>query len=158
MLKLQIIVGSTRPTRNADRVVPWVIDRARRQGAFEVELLDLRDWPLPLFQEHAGTIGDVNNPGYSEPVVKRWNSTVAAGDCYLFITPEYNHSIPGVLKNAIDSVFASSALRNKPAAAVAYSGGIAAGARGRASGAHVGRGRGRAAAQQRAHSLRRPGL
>src|SRR5688500_16628987 len=57
MLKLQIIVGSTRPDRAADHVLPWVLDRAQRHDGFEVELLDLRDWPLPMFQEHAGTIG-----------------------------------------------------------------------------------------------------
>jgi len=54
MPKLQVVVGSTRPTRAADRVVPWVVERAQAHGGFEVELLDLRDWPLPFFQEHLG--------------------------------------------------------------------------------------------------------
>jgi NAD(P)H-dependent FMN reductase len=62
-------------------------------------------------------------------MLRRWNQRIAEGDAYLFITPEYNHSVPGVLKNAIDSVFASFAFRNKPAAFVGYSGGIAAGVR-----------------------------
>jgi NAD(P)H-dependent FMN reductase len=61
-VKLQIVVGSTRPTRAADRVAPWVIDRASAHPAFEVEVLDLRDWPLPMFAEHFGTIGDFNGP------------------------------------------------------------------------------------------------
>jgi NAD(P)H-dependent FMN reductase len=129
MSKLQVIVGSTRPTRAADRVVPWVLDRARAHGAFEVELLDLRDWPLPMFGEHMGSIGDFTDPTYSDPIVRRWNHKVREGDAYLVITPEYNHSIPGVLKNAIDSVFVSFALRNKPVSVVAYSGGIAGGTR-----------------------------
>ena len=129
MSKLQIIVGSTRPTRAADRVIPWVIARAAAHPAFDVELLDLRDWPLPMFGEHMGTIGDFRDPTYSDPIVKQWNEKLKEGDAYLVITPEYNHSIPGVLKNAIDNVFISFALRNKPIAAVGYSGGIAAATR-----------------------------
>jgi NAD(P)H-dependent FMN reductase len=90
-----------------------------------VEVLDLRDWPLPMFQETRATIAS----GYSTPVVRRWNEVIASGDAYLFVTPEYNHSISGVLKNAIDNVFASHAFRNKPAGSVGYSGGIIGGAR-----------------------------
>jgi NAD(P)H-dependent FMN reductase len=129
MSKLQIIVGSTRPGRAADRVIPWALSRAQAHPDFDVELLDLRDWPLPMFAEHSGSIGDRNDPTYSDPIVKRWNQKVKEGDAYLVITPEYNHSVPGVLKNAIDNVFVSFALRNKPIAAVGYSGGIAAATR-----------------------------
>jgi NAD(P)H-dependent FMN reductase len=129
MLKLQVIVGSTRPSRAADHVVPWVVDRAGRHEAFEVELIDLREWPLPIFQEHMGTLGDFVDIPYSDPIVKRWNNKVGEADAYLMITPEYNHSVPAVLKNAIDSVFVSFAFRNKPAAFVGYSAGIAAGTR-----------------------------
>jgi NAD(P)H-dependent FMN reductase len=129
MHKLQIIVGSTRETRAADRVYPWVLERAGAHPEFEPELIDLRDWPLPLFAEHPGTIGDFNDPVYSDPIVKRWNQKIREADAYLVITPEYNHSVPGVLKNAFDNVFLSFALRNKPLAAVGYSGGIAAASR-----------------------------
>src|SRR5450755_4349147 len=129
MPKLQVIVGSTRPTRAADRVVPWVVERAESHGEFDVEVLDLRDWPLPFFQEHMGTIGDISDPTYSEPIVRRWNRKIAEGDAYLIVTAEYNHSVPGQLKNAIDSVFVSFGLRNKPIAFVGYSGGIGAGIR-----------------------------
>ena len=129
MLNLKIIIGSTRPGRAADHVMPWVVARAKEHEAFSVEVLDLRDWPLPLFAETFQTVGDPRNPTYSDPVVRRWNQRIAEGDAYLFITPEYNHSVPGVLKNAIDSVFASFAFRNKPAAFVGYSGGIGAGVR-----------------------------
>jgi NAD(P)H-dependent FMN reductase len=127
--RLHIVIGSTRPTRAADLVAPWVIDRARAHPAFDVEVLDLRDWPLPMFGEHMGTIGDRNDPTYSEPIVRQWNRKMADADAFLIITPEYNHSIPGVLKNALDNVFVSYALRNKPVGAVGYSGGIAAGVR-----------------------------
>ncbi|HEX3542003.1 MAG TPA: NAD(P)H-dependent oxidoreductase [Acidimicrobiales bacterium] len=126
---LQIIVGSTRLTRAADLVLPWVLGVAEANPAFDVEVLDLRDWPLPMFGEHMGSIGDFRNPSYSEPIVKRWNETVKQGDAYLVITPEYNHSVPGVLKNAFDNVFVSFALRNKPVASIGYSTGVAAGAR-----------------------------
>ena len=85
----------------------------------------MRDWPLPIFSEHFGTIGDLQDPTYSEPIVKRWNQKIKDGEAYLVVTPEYNHSVPGVLKNAIDSVFVSFAFRNKPLATVGYSGGAA---------------------------------
>jgi NAD(P)H-dependent FMN reductase len=129
MLKLQIIVGSTRPERNADAVLRWVAPVARAQGAFEVEILDLRDWKLPFFQETLATVGDFKNPTYSDPLVKQWNNKIKEADAYLFITPEYNHSFPGVLKNAIDNVFCSFGFRNKAVAFVGYSIGVAAGVR-----------------------------
>jgi NAD(P)H-dependent FMN reductase len=127
--KLQIIIGSTRPGRAADQVAPWVIDRAQNHDGFEVEVLDLRDWSLPIFQEYLGSVGDLNDPTYSEPVVREWNRKIKEADAYLMITPEYNHSVPAVLKNAIDSVFLSFAFRNKPLVAVGYSGGIGGGLR-----------------------------
>lgn len=128
-MKLQVIVGSTRPTRAADCVAPWVTDRAALHEAFETEVLDLRDWPLPMFGEHIGSIGDPKDPSYSREIVRRWNRKIAEADAYLVVTPEYNHSIPGELKNAIDSVFVSFAFRNKPMAAVGYSAGVGGGIR-----------------------------
>jgi NAD(P)H-dependent FMN reductase len=129
MLNLKIIIGTTRPTRAADLVHPWVVGQARAHGAFDVEALDLRDWPLPLFQEHVGSIGDFRDPTYSVPIVREWNLKIKEADAVLVVTSEYLHSIPGVLKNALDSIFVSFALRNKPIAAVGYSGGVAAGTR-----------------------------
>jgi len=123
-MKLQIIVGSTRPARAADKVVPWVTNRAALHEAFDTEVLDLRDWPLPMFGEHMGSIGDPSDPSYSDQAVRQWNRKIAEADGYLVITPEYNHSVPGELKNAIDSVFVSFAFRNKPMAMVGYSGGV----------------------------------
>ena len=128
-MKLQIILGSTREGRNADSVCCWLLPKAQSHGAFEVELLDLRDWPLPFFQETIATVGDFANPTYSQPVVKQWNDKIGEADAYIIVTPEYNHSVPGVLKNAIDTVFFSFRFRQKPVAFVAYSLGPAAGAR-----------------------------
>ena len=123
MSKLLVIVGSTRPNRAADSVLPWVVKTAEAHGKFQVEVADLRDWPLPHFEEHWGTIGDINDPTYSDPIVKAWNNKVKSADSFIVITPEYNHSIPGVLKNAIDTVWLSFGFRNKPVAAVGYAGG-----------------------------------
>jgi NAD(P)H-dependent FMN reductase len=128
-VKLHIIVGSTRPTRAADKVIPWVTSTAALHEAFETEILDLRDWHLPMFGEHMGSVGDPQDPSYSDEIVRRWNRKIAEADAYLIITPEYNHSIPGELKNAIDNVFVSFAFRNKVMAFVGYSGGVGGGIR-----------------------------
>ena len=79
MLNLKIIVGSTRPGRAADRVIPWITALSRQHGAFDAELIDLRDWDLPMFGENLATVGDPRNPAFSAPVVRRWNDTIAAG-------------------------------------------------------------------------------
>jgi NAD(P)H-dependent FMN reductase len=137
MSKLLVIVGSTRPGRAADLVLPWLTRKTAEHQAFDAEIVDLRDWPLPIFGEHMGTIGDFSDPTYSEPLVKAWNATIKAADAYVIVTPEYNHSIPGGLKNAIDTVWLSFGFRNKPVAFVGYSGGIAGGVRAIEHLAHV---------------------
>src|SRR5438552_4003157 len=86
MLNLKIIIGSTRPGRAADRVIPWITATFREHGDFDVDVLDLRDWPLPLFGETFATVDDPHDPTFSVPVVKRWNAKIAEGDAYLFIT------------------------------------------------------------------------
>lgn len=115
MLELKLVVGSTRPGGSSDRVLPWLSDQTRSDGRFSLDVLDLRDWDLPMFAESQATIGDPQDSIYSNPSVRQWNHTVSTGDAYLFLTPEYNHSIPGAPKNALDNVFASHSLRNKPA-------------------------------------------
>jgi NAD(P)H-dependent FMN reductase len=137
MSKVLVIVGSTRPGRAADLVLPWVIARARAHDGFDTEVADLRDWPLPIFAEHAGTIGDLSDPTFSDPIVRAWNKKVKQADAFIVVTPEYNHSIPGGLKNAIDSVWLTFGFRNKPVAAVGYSGSIGGGMRAIEHLAHV---------------------
>jgi NAD(P)H-dependent FMN reductase len=137
MSRVLVIVGSTRPGRAADLVMPWVISRARAQQGFDTEVADLRDWPLPTFAEHPGTIGDIADPTYSEPIVRAWNQKVKQADAFIVVTPEYNHSLPAALKNAIDSVWLSFGFRNKPVAAVGYSGSIGGGIRAIEHLAHV---------------------
>ncbi|MFT3708200.1 MAG: NAD(P)H-dependent oxidoreductase [Archangium sp.] len=129
MLKLKVIVGSTREGRMADPVLKWLLPVVNAHGKFEVEVLDLRDWPLPMFQETQATVGNPMDPTYSQPLVKQWNAKIKEADAFLMITPEYNHSVPAVLKNAIDSTFLSFGFRHKAVGFVSYSGGIAGGVR-----------------------------
>ena len=129
MFKLAIIIGSTRAGRNADSVCNWVVPLAQSHGDFDVEVLDLREWQLPFFQETIATVGDFSNPTYSDTLVKRWNDKIREVDAYIIVTPEYNRSIPAVLKNAIDTVFFSFGFRRKPVAFVGYSLGPTAAAR-----------------------------
>jgi len=137
MSKLLVIVGSTRPTRSADLVLPWLTRKASEHEAFDTEIVDLRDWPLPIFAEHFGTIGDFSDPTYSEPIVKAWNNKIKSADAFVILTPEYNHSAPGGLKNAIDNVWISFGFRNKPVAFVSYAGGQTGGVRAIEHLAHV---------------------
>src|ERR1700759_2945539 len=125
MSKLLVIVGSTRPTRAADLVLPWLTEKVAEHEAFDAEIVDLRDWPLPIFAEHFGTIGDFNDPTYSEPLVKAWNRKVKDADAYVIATPADKPSGPGGRKNATDSVGVSFGSRNKPVAFVSYAGGQA---------------------------------
>src|ERR1700684_788644 len=137
MSKLLVIVGSTRPTRSADLVMPWLTEKVTAHPAFEAEVADLRDWPLPIFAEHFGTIGDVSDPTYSDPLIKAWNNKIKATDAFVVVTPEYNHSVPGGLKNAIDSVWVSFGFRHKPVAFVSSAGGQTGGVRAIEHLAHV---------------------
>jgi NAD(P)H-dependent FMN reductase len=128
-LKLQVIVGSIRVGRNADAVMKWLMPHVTALGAFEVEVLDLRDWPLPFFQEVVANMGDLRAPTFSDPVVQKWNAKIREADAYVLVTPEYNHSVPAVLKNAIDSVFFTNGFRHKAVGFVGYSLGVTAGCR-----------------------------
>jgi NAD(P)H-dependent FMN reductase len=129
MLNLKILVGSSRDGRAADTVLPWLTRRIECHGGFDVEVLDPRDWNLPMFAESFATVGNPQDPTYSHPLVHTWNNTLRSADAVVIVTPEYNHSIPAVLKNALDTLFFSFALRHKPAAVVGYSGGPVGGAR-----------------------------
>ena len=126
---LKIITSTSRPGRQADKVLPWLTRRFTEDERFDVEVLDLRDWRLPLFQETRETLGDFNDPTYSDPLVRAWNRKIVEAGAFVFLTAEYNHSVPGELKNAIDNVFVSYGFRNKPTAFVGYSGSNVGGAR-----------------------------
>lgn len=112
---IQVIVGSTREGRFSEKAAAWVIDRLQGRDDLEAELLDLRDYPMPFFDQ-------LRPPAYGErdypPEVKRWADAVDGGDGYLVVTSEYNHGYPAVLKNALDSVFPE--FNRKPIAFVGY--------------------------------------
>lgn len=120
-LKIGIIVGSTRPGRNATAVAKWVLDHARQRKDAEFELVDIQDFNLPLLDEPIPpSLGQ-----YSKPHTLVWARKIASLDGFVFVTPEYNHGITGALKNAIDFLYAE--WNNKAAGFVSY--GSAGGAR-----------------------------
>lgn len=113
MTKIAIILGSTRPNRNGEAVADWVVKQASSRPA-TYDLIDLRDHPLPLLDEPVPpSQGD-----YQNEHTKRWSENIAAYDGFVFVTPEYNHSTSGALKNALDYLY--SEWNNKACAFVAY--------------------------------------
>lgn len=114
MIKIGIIVGSTRPGRKADKVAEWVLENAKKNQNAEYEIVDIRDYNLPLLDE---PIPPSQNK-YSNEHTKKWSSKISEFDGYIFVTPEYNHSTSGALKNAIDFLYHE--WNNKAAAFVSY--------------------------------------
>ena len=119
---LQIIIGSTRPGRVGPAVAEWFRDRAVAHGAFAVELIDLAEVNLPLFDEpHHPRLRQ-----YVHQHTKDWSATISRGDAYVFVIPEYNHGVNAATKNAID--YLHHEWQFKPVGFVSY-GGVAAGTR-----------------------------
>jgi NAD(P)H-dependent FMN reductase len=119
MTIIPIIVGSTREGRFSEKVAKWVFDELKTRKEVETRLLDLREFPMPFFDQ-AVPPSVAGRPPYSHPVVQRWTAQIGEADAFIFVTPEYNHGIPGVLKNAIDWV--NQEWRRKPATFVGYGG------------------------------------
>jgi NAD(P)H-dependent FMN reductase len=113
-LSIAIIIGSTRPGRIGEAVAKWVREIAKKRSEAEFELVDIKDFNLPLLDEPAPpTMGQ-----YSKPHTKMWAAKVGSFDGYVFVAPEYNHGISGALKIAIDFLFAE--WNNKAAGFVSY--------------------------------------
>ncbi len=112
--KIAIIIGSTRDSRFGDKPAKWIYDAAAARDDIDVEIVDLKDWPLPFFNEVASNAWA---PTQNE-VGQRWQKKVAEFDGYIFVTAEYNRSIPAALKNALD--FAYPEWNKKAAAVVGY--------------------------------------
>lgn len=123
-MKIQVILGSTRPNRASEKVAAWVMEEAKKVDGFEFELLDLKDFNLPFYDEPKSVKGINGQYGHEE--VKQWSKKISEGDGYIFVTPEYNHGYSAVLKNALDWLYDE--WNDKPAAFVSY-GGVAAGTR-----------------------------
>ena len=121
-LKLNIIIGSTRPGRIGPAIADWVTETAHQHGKFDVELVDLADFALPLLDEaaHPKAQQYVNEP------TKRWSASVASADTFLFVTPEYDYFAPAALVNAVQALMLE--WFYKPAGVVSY-GGISGGLR-----------------------------
>jgi len=101
MLRIAIIIGSTRPGRNGEAVAKWVCEVAKKRSDAEFKLMDIKDFNLPLLDEPVSPIMGQ----YSKPHTKVWAAKIGSFDGYVFVTPEYNHGISGALKNAIDFLF-----------------------------------------------------
>jgi NAD(P)H-dependent FMN reductase len=120
--KLDIIIASTRPGRIGPAIATWVAEQATAHGGFEVEVADLAEVDLPMFNEPKHPrLGD-----YAHDHTKDWARTVGAADAFVFVMPEYNHSFTAPLKNAID--YLSAEWAHKPVGFASY-GGVAAGTR-----------------------------
>lgn len=114
MLKLAIIIGSTRPGRKAEAVARWVHEIATRRDDAEFELVDIQDFNLPLLDEPVPpSMGQ-----YTHPHTQAWSAKIDSFDAYVFVTPEYNHGTSGALKNAIDYLYRE--WNNKAAGFVSY--------------------------------------
>jgi len=121
MLRIAIIIGSTRPGRKAEAVAKWVYEIAQKRTDAEFEIVDIKDFDLPLLDEPVSPIMGQ----YTHQHTKIWSAKIASFDAYVFVTPEYNHGTSGALKNAIDFLYHEWV--NKAAGFVSYGG--AAGAR-----------------------------
>jgi NAD(P)H-dependent FMN reductase len=114
MTRIGIILGSTRPNRNGEQVARWVFDVASQRDDAEFELVDLRDYPLPHLDEAVpASFGQ-----YQNEHTRQWADKVASFDGFVMVTPEYNHGTSGVLKNAIDYLYAE--WNNKAVGFVSY--------------------------------------
>lgn len=116
LLKIKVIAGSTREGRFSDKAAAWMAEEVEKQANVDVEILDLRDYEMPFFNE-AATPSSKKEP-YKNEVVARFTQKIAEGDGFVIVTPEYNHGTSGVLKNAIDWVYQE--WNNKPVAFVSY--------------------------------------
>ena len=112
--RIGIILSTTRETRFADRPAQWVLDIAKARGDADYEIVDLRDFPIPFFD----AVGSPRYVPQTNEVALKWGRKVSELDGYIFVTAEYNRSISGVLKNALDHIYDEPA--RKPAAFVGY--------------------------------------
>jgi NAD(P)H-dependent FMN reductase len=114
ILRVAIIIGSTRPGRNGEAVGKWIHEIAKKRNNVDFELIDVRDFNLPLLDEPIPpSMGK-----YSKEHTKAWSVKIDSFDAYIFVTAEYNHGIPGSLKNAIDFLYKE--WNNKVAGFVSY--------------------------------------
>src|SRR6202167_5902433 len=115
--RIAIVIGSTRPGRYADKAAGWTLKQTKARDDIEAELLDLRDHPLPFFDEKGPPISTSSE----NTEALRWQKTLARYDGFVFVAAEYNSSITGVLKNALEQAYKEGG--RKPFTAIGYGGG-----------------------------------
>ncbi len=115
-ISVKVITGSTREGRFSDKAAAWIADELKKQEGVAVEVLDLRDYDMPFFNEPVSP--SYKTEPYKNEAVARFTKKIAEGDAFVMVTPEYNHSTSGVLKNALDWV--QQEWWNKPVAFVSY--------------------------------------
>ncbi|HWX00742.1 NAD(P)H-dependent oxidoreductase [Collimonas sp.] len=119
MTIISIIIGSTREGRFSDKPANWIAQLLKQRDGIDVRLLDLRDFPMPFFDQPTPPAMP-GRPPYSNEVVQKWTAAIAQSDGFVFVTPEYNYGTSAVLKNAIDWVYPE--WNRKAAAFVSYGG------------------------------------
>jgi len=117
-INIKVIAGSTREGRFSDKAATWIAEEIKKQPGVVVEVLDLRDYNMPFFNEPMSP-GYKKEP-YKNEAVARFTNKINEGDAFVMVTPEYNHGTSGVLKNALDWVYQE--WNNKPVAFVSYGG------------------------------------
>ncbi len=115
-VRIKVIVGSTRDGRFGDKPATWIAGELMKRDGVEVEVLDLRDYEMPFFDSPISPA--YKTEPYSHQVVAKFTEKIAEGDAYIIVTPEYNRSTSGVLKNALDWVYQER--NNKPVAFISY--------------------------------------
>ena len=120
---ISVIVGSTRQGRFSEKPAQWIFQQLKKRGDVEARLLDLRDFPMPFFDQ-AVSPATPGRPPYENEVVKKWTAAIGASDGFIFVTPEYNYGPAAVLKNALDWVYPE--WNRKAAAFVSYGGAMGA--------------------------------
>lgn len=116
IIKIKIIIGSTRQDRFSEKPAQWIFKETRKLEGVEPELLDLREYPMPFFDEAMPP--SMAKGQYSNEVVKKWAEKINDGDAFIIVTPEYNHGYPAVLKNAMDVLYPE--WNRKPVGFVSY--------------------------------------
>jgi NAD(P)H-dependent FMN reductase len=117
-VRIALIIGSTRPNRFADVAARWLLEGAAARADLSVEVVDLRDWPLPFYEAPMSLPGTVGT--YSNPVIDRWRRKIGEFDGFIATAAEYNHGPTAVLKNALDWTHVE--WREKPITFVGYGG------------------------------------
>jgi len=115
-MRIGIVVGSIRDGRRGGQVGRWVLAAGQERGDAEYVLVDLRTFDVPLLTEH--TLPAAAGRSYASPAVTAWSEAIDACDAFVFVTPEYNHGLPGAFKNAVDSL--GPEWNDKPVAFVSY--------------------------------------